>query len=164
MDVRATDISQPVDELVLVDAQTGGIRLHFNQLDTPGVKRGHPMTLSLPILLRMGRQMSLLLLPPMSPLPPKLSFQPYTQRYSHGNPHSDEYPSSNGDTKPTQTSVPTETLEPTDTLLPSQTPGQPTAQPTGVSPMVVTTWYVAPDGIDNPNCNSPDQPCEFINQ
>ena len=33
MEVFATDINQPVRELVLVNAQTGGISLHFNQVD-----------------------------------------------------------------------------------------------------------------------------------
>lgn len=34
MEVRSVDGAIPVNELVLVDARTGGIRLHFNQIDT----------------------------------------------------------------------------------------------------------------------------------
>ncbi|MDR3576001.1 MAG: choice-of-anchor Q domain-containing protein [Anaerolineaceae bacterium] len=162
MDVKADSSNGPVDELVLVNAQTGQIALHFNQVDTLIAQRLQDPDAT-----------------------PSATSEPPTQEPTAAatEPSATTLPTETSTAAPSATASPLPTQAPTDTAAPGVTPVQqpsqtaiPTSAPTATLPpsptptsssiikaQTVATWYVSTSGNDGNDCATPTSPCATIN-
>jgi len=158
VEIRAGE-ADPIRELVLVNAQTGGISLHFNQIDTSwtgGLER--------PVLQDTDTS-----------TPTSTDTETPTPTATDTPPASDTPTATDTSTATatdTETGTATETATweesptasptSTDTETPSATPTA-TETPTAVMGAGGTTWYVATTGNNANDCLDPSTPCATIN-
>jgi len=124
---------QPIRELVLVNAKTGNVPLHFNQIDNAWSNaKAEPI-----------QQKAQDINPTETPIPTE-------------TPLATETPIVTDTPIPTETPLPTETL-----IAPTETPMIDTSS-SDVSALAVTTWYVATTGDDSNSCAVEGSPCLTI--
>jgi hypothetical protein len=179
MDVQATGGSTPVNELVLVDAQTGQIALHFNQIDTSWQTQGtlpqdFPSATATVIVESTTAQA------PAETATPEQASTETPAETATAQPTATRQLTETAIPESTSTSLPTQkaTQTPTEILTLGPTPTSemakvtPTTTPTSqsrvnnpgdVNPQAAATWYVANSGSDSNSCSTPNSPCKTIN-
>ncbi|MGD8457423.1 MAG: M4 family metallopeptidase [Anaerolineales bacterium] len=180
VEVKAKD-GIPVNELVLINAERGGISLQFNQIDTqwsPGFVQEDEPT---PTFTDAPTESPTPIPPPTTtPTPENTSTSTET---STPTPTPTALPTATSTNIPTATPTssktetstatptPLPTLTPTQTALSTATPTEtPAATPTETpaslppqSPALGLSFYVKPGGNDSLDCESPVNACETIN-
>ncbi len=158
MDVQGNSSSGPVNELVLVNTQTGEIALHFNQVDnftSQQMQEGEATETvtdsptETPTIEASATE--------VPTLQPTETSNPTDIPTVEIQPSATEIPSQAPTQKPTQTANPTDT--PTVGITPSVTPKTPGV----VQAQSGKTWYVATTGNDSNDCASAASPCATIN-
>ncbi len=151
MDVRTVDAGQPIDELVLVNAHTGGLSLHFNQIDAEwSLNDAGPPT---PTDTASATE---------TPLPTELPTETPTETAS-ATPAPTDTPTPVPTDTPTPTSTETAPATPIATDTPTDTASDVTTAGGDVVALAVTLYVKATGGSDSNNCLSPAAACATIN-
>ncbi len=141
MDVTAVDPSVPLRELVLVDAQRGSIRLHFNQVDTSWS----------------GNRPEDEALPTPTPLPEEVTPEATDQSASSPEPAAPAIEPADASPLATETAM----------SEPPPPPAEPAGEPPAVRAEALllsgTPRYVRTDGTNSDACTDSASPCLTIN-
>jgi hypothetical protein len=137
MELSPIDFTQPVHEFVLVDAQTGEIALHFNQVDTSWHLQEEEPTQT-----------------PTS--------EPTLEPAPIENPTIEPSPTESPTPEPTPTETPTP--EPTTQPAPQELPEN-NSDDDGTEGMILsgTTRYLSTSGSDSGDCGTPATACRTFN-
>jgi predicted outer membrane repeat protein len=146
MEIKSTDNSIPVNELVLVDAKRGQIVLNFNQIDTTWHSRQEDEST-------------------VTPTPTEIPTENATEIPTE-EPVATETPLPSETPIPTETPVPSETPSPTEEIQPTPTSETlPSEEPEEIDALAITTYYVnGTTGNDSNTCTSVAAPCQHIQQ
>ncbi|CAG1002137.1 Hemagglutinin/proteinase [Anaerolineales bacterium] len=138
MDMVTVDGSQPVRELILVNAQTGNVPMHFNQIDTAWHTRQE------------GE-------PPVTPIPTEVPTE---------DTSSDPTEVPTQEPVATETPVLSETPIPTEEIQATPTPESlPTGEPEDITALAGVTYYVNSEtGDDSNSCTTVVAPCAHIQE
>jgi Zn-dependent metalloprotease len=136
MEVTPTDAGMPVRELVLVNAQRGGISLHFNQIDTTWLLDGGLGTVQDPDATP-------------TPLPTETSLPT-------------ESPVLTETSLSTETVEATAAVIPTEEPISTEEISIPDVSD-DLTTLAAATWYVATTGNDSNSCSAATEPCATIN-